>query len=121
MIGVADGGGSVAATASVSLSGTATGSGIVTIRIGGKAYSVAVARGEAAAAVATRIRAAVTADSAAVATTGGADGALVFTMKNKGQIGNEPQFDVAVAVAGLSQSGGTGFASGAGEGNAQPS
>lgn len=38
VIGVADGGGSVAATASVSLSGTATGSGIVTIRIGGKAY-----------------------------------------------------------------------------------
>ena len=120
VIGVADGGGSVAATASVSLSGTATGSGIVTIRIGGKAYSVAVARGEAAAAVATRIRAAVTADSAAVATTGGADGALVFTMKNKGQIGNEPQFDVAVAVAGLSQSGGTGFASGAGDADIAP-
>ena len=105
VIGVADGGGSVAATASVSLSGTATGSGIVTIRIGGKAYSVAVARGEAA---------------AAVATPGGADGALVFTMKNKGQIGNEPQFDVAVAVAGLSQSGGTGFASGAGDADIAP-
>lgn len=120
VIGVADGGGSVAATASVSLSGTATGSGIVTIRIGGKAYSVAVACGEAAAAVATRIRAAVTADSAAVATTGGVGGALVFTMKNKGQIGNEPQFDVAVAVAGLSQSGGTGFASGAGDADIAP-
>ena len=82
VIGVADGGGSVAATASVSLGGTATG--------------------------------------AAVATTGGADGALVFTMKNKGQIGNEPQFDVAVAVAGLSQSGGTGFASGAGDADIAP-
>lgn len=88
-----DGGAGVAATGTITFSGTATAAGVVYLYIGGKRITVAVDSGDAAAAVATATETAVgtaIVDAKEYPVTAGAAAAVVtFTARNKGEPAND--------------------------------
>ncbi|WP_066568042.1 phage tail sheath subtilisin-like domain-containing protein [Snodgrassella sp. CFCC 13594] len=88
VIGVADAEAGVAATGSVTFTGTATSVGVATVTIGGTAYQTSISSGDTAADIATRLRTVVNVPDTQV-TAAGAAGTLALTAKNKGAIGNE--------------------------------
>lgn len=100
VIGIADHSAGVQATATVTLSGTATAPGVVEIMIGGKQVSTAVNTGETAATVAGRLKTAITAADVTV-TASGSGAAVTLTAKHKGEIGNESGLTVSTGNTGL--------------------
>ena len=100
VIGIADHSAGVQATATVTLSGTATAPGVVEITIGGKQVSTAVNTGETAATVAGRLKTAITAADVTV-TASGSGAAVTLTAKHKGEIGNESGLTVSTGNTGL--------------------
>lgn len=100
VIGIADHSAGVQATATVTLSGTATALGVVEITIGGKQVSTAVNTGETAATVAGRLKTAITAADVTV-TASGSGAAVTLTAKHKGEIGNESGLTVSTGNTGL--------------------
>ncbi|HGH0157824.1 TPA: phage tail sheath subtilisin-like domain-containing protein [Neisseria meningitidis] len=100
VIGIADHSAGVQATATVTLSGTATAPGVVEITIGGKQVSTAVNTGETAATVADRLKTAITAADVTV-TASGSGAAVTLTAKHKGEIGNESGLTVSTGNTGL--------------------
>lgn len=100
VIGIADHSAGVQATATVTLSGTATAPGVVEITIGGKQVSTAVNTGETAATVAGRLKTAITAADLTV-TASGSGAAVTLTAKHKGEIGNESGLTVSTGNTGL--------------------
>lgn len=100
VIGIADHSAGVQATATVTLSGTATALGVVEITIGGKQVSTAVNTGETAATVADRLKTAITAADVTV-TASGSGAAVTLTAKHKGEIGNESGLTVSTGNTGL--------------------
>ncbi|MBG9145952.1 phage tail protein [Neisseria meningitidis] len=100
VIGIADHSAGVQATATVTLSSTATAPGVVEITIGGKQVSTAVNTGETAATVAGRLKTAITAADVTV-TASGSGAAVTLTAKHKGEIGNESGLTVSTGNTGL--------------------
>lgn len=96
---LADAGGSVAATQTLVVAGTATAAGVVSAYVAGKLISVAVASGATAASVATAIAAAITADTTLPVTAAAATGTVTLTARNKGTLGND--IDVRVNYGGV--------------------
>lgn len=86
---VDDAGGGTQGTKTITLSGTATASGTLSVYIGGDLVSVGVASGDAAAAVATALNAAVNANLDLPVTSGVATATVTLTARNRGTCGND--------------------------------
>lgn len=89
---VADDGAAVAATGSLTFSGTATAAGTVSLYVAGQLVSVGIASGATAAQVAASTAAAITASPdlpVTAAVDGGTPARVNLTAKNKGALGNE--------------------------------
>ncbi len=84
-----DAGASVAATVPITVAGTATAAGVISLYVAGRLISVPVAAGSAAAAVATAIAAAVTAATDVPVTAAAAAAVATLTAANKGALGND--------------------------------
>ena len=95
---VADNASGVAATSTVTVTGTAAAAGVVSLYIGGVLVSVAVASGDTATNVATAIVAAVTANVRLPVTAANTAGVVTLTARNKGTQGNS--IDVRVNLYG---------------------
>lgn len=83
-----DNGAGVSATATVTLAGTASAAGVLTLYIAGRKITVAVTNGMTAAALATAVVAAVTAQTNLPVTATAATAVVTLTAKNKGECGN---------------------------------
>ena len=88
VIGVPDADAGIAATASLTISGNATSVGVATVTLAGIDYQIAIATGEAADSIATRLMAVINQPQSLVTATATA-GTIQLTAKNKGSIGNE--------------------------------
>lgn len=95
---------SAAAAATLTLSGTATGPGTLTVFVGYERIDVGVLAGDTFGDLATRVRAALTAATELPTTIGGATGALIFTAKNKGTVGNGITVHLACSAPGVTLS-----------------
>lgn len=80
--------GAAAATGSLAVTGPATAAGTVSLRIGERAYHVAVAASDTATAIGAAIAAAITADTDAVVTAAADTGTVTVTYRHKGECGN---------------------------------
>lgn len=86
---LADDGAAVAATGSVTLTGTATAAGTLSLYVAGQLVRQGVASGAAAATVATALAAAVNASADLPVTAAAVSGTVTLTAKNKGAAGND--------------------------------
>jgi phage tail sheath gpL-like len=86
---LADAGGGVKATKTVTMTGTSTAAGTIALYVAGKIVTVAVPSGTAASAVATAMAAAVTADTSLPVTAAAASAVVTLTAKNAGTAGND--------------------------------
>lgn len=102
VIGLADNAAGIAATASITLNGTAGQQGLLTVNIGGEEYLVSVAKDETAENVATRLTAIINAGTTCPAKAAVADKTITLTAKCKGEIGNEIHVNAQSAVLNLS-------------------
>ncbi len=89
VMALADPGGGVAATATQTIAGTATGSGVLALGIGPWRIPAVVASGGTAASVATAVRAAVNAATHLPVTASGTSGDVILTAKHAGAVGND--------------------------------
>lgn len=89
VIGIADHASGVAATSTVTVSGTATSTGVAQVVIAGVPYSTAVASGDTANAIAARIKAVIDLATACPVTATVTNAVITLTAKCKGEIGNE--------------------------------
>lgn len=114
-IPLADAGAAVAATGALTVTGTASEAGSLTIIFGSErnhTASIAVASGDTATVVGDAIEAAITADTASPVTAVNTAGAVAVTAVNKGTYGNSIPLEIRGEVAGLTTTV-TGMASGA--------
>jgi phage tail sheath gpL-like len=95
---VADVGAGVAATYTLTFSGTASAAGVVSLYVAGTRVPVAVASGDAATAVAAAAAAAITANTALPVTAAVSSAVVTLTARNKGTLGNS--IDVRVNLNG---------------------
>jgi phage tail sheath gpL-like len=79
----------MAATGTITITGPATAAGVVTLYIGTKKISVAVASGDAATAIASALKAAIDDTAGLPVTASVTDAVITLTAKNKGTCGNE--------------------------------
>ncbi|AWX14273.1 phage tail protein [Mergibacter septicus] len=93
-IGVKDASAATAATATLTFAGTASSTGIISVKIAGVDYSISVANTEADTALATRLAAVINKDASCVVSANVSDKVITLTAKNKGEIGN--QIDLSV-------------------------
>jgi phage tail sheath gpL-like len=84
-----DDGAGAAATGTVTFVGAATGSGVINLYVGNNLIQVAIASGDAIAAMATNLAAAINALADLPVTAGAALGVVTLTARNKGLIGNQ--------------------------------
>jgi len=94
-------GAGTAAAGTIALAGTATGAGTLTVRVGDRRVSVGVANGQTAAAIATALAAALTAEPDLPVTAGAAGGTVTLTARQAGTHGNDVALGVDVAPAGI--------------------
>lgn len=88
-IATADGGGSVAAVQTITVSGPATGAGTIALMIAGQAVNLAVASGDTSDAIATALRLAINAVLDLPVTATVAASVVTVTASNKGTSGND--------------------------------
>lgn len=88
VIAPADGGGSVAASGTVTCTGPATSAGLLTLKIADKAIEVPVAAGDTATEIAAALKAALDNLPELPVTAAAAEGVVTLTAKNKGLLGN---------------------------------
>ncbi len=88
----------VAATGTVTISGEATAAGTLTLRLGNRSVSIAVATGDAVGDIASALAAAVNADTSLPVTASANLGVVTLTAKNAGVLGN--QIDLAYEATG---------------------
>ncbi|VEH65443.1 Mu-like prophage tail sheath protein gpL [Rodentibacter pneumotropicus] len=98
-IGLKDNAAGVAATGSISLSGTATSAGVLKVMISGVDYSVAIAKAETAANIATRLNAMINAGEYCPVTAVVNIGTVNLTAKCKGEIGNEIEVSAEITAS----------------------
>ncbi|MDG6895040.1 phage tail sheath subtilisin-like domain-containing protein [Volucribacter amazonae] len=89
VIGLKDNSAGVAATATVTLNGTATVIGVMGVNIGGTEYKISVNKSEDAATVANRLTAVINAGEESLVSATVSSKTITLTAKSKGQIGNE--------------------------------
>lgn len=114
-IALDDNGAGVPATGTITLTGTATEAGTLTVRIGSQvnhSYSIAVAVGDTATIIGGAIDTATAADGDAPFTTSNTTGTVTVTASNDGTVGNYIGIEVDGTVAGITSTV-TGMASGA--------
>ncbi|QGM80662.1 phage tail sheath subtilisin-like domain-containing protein [Otariodibacter oris] len=103
VVGLKDNRAGVAATGKVAFNGTASNAGVMSLKISGVPYSLAIAKGESDTALANRLMAVINgARDCPVLATIDADSSnkgLKLTAKSKGEIGNEIELDAPSAVA----------------------
>ena len=101
VIGLPDNDAGVAATGSLSVSGTVRTAAAVDLTIGGMTVSIAVTAAQTAAEVADKLAAAVNAAAVPVQAQA-ASGVVTLTAQSKGEIGNEISLSVDAGISGLS-------------------
>jgi len=92
MIALDDAAAAVAATGTIAFTGTATADGTVYILINGVQVTASVTSGDAAAAVATAVAAAINAETTLPVTAAADSGTVTLTARNKGECGNDIDF-----------------------------
>lgn len=90
----------VARVQTLTIANAATSSGTLTLYVGNVRYQIGIASGDAAAAIATALKAALDNDSALPFTVTISTATLTFTAKNKGTVANQIDFEVAVTATG---------------------
>jgi phage tail sheath gpL-like len=102
IIGVDDAGSGVAATGTFAISGTASGAGTLTVRIGNTPVSIAIASGTAASAIATALNTAIGAVAHLLPVTASvATATVTVTARNKGTQGNFIPLERECTAAGV--------------------
>ena len=86
---LADANTATAASATLTITGSALDAGALSVYLYGKRYQVGVNKGDLAAAVATNVAAAVNADVNCLVSAAVSAGVVTFTAKNKGSLGND--------------------------------
>ncbi|THA10499.1 phage tail sheath subtilisin-like domain-containing protein [Rodentibacter pneumotropicus] len=97
-IGLKDNEAGVAATGSVTLSGTASNAGVLKVMIGGVDYAVAIAKAETAANIAVRLNAVINAGEYCPVTAAVDEATVTLTAKCKGEIGNEIEVSAKITA-----------------------
>ena len=93
--------GSAAATGTVTITGPATGPGVLDFFIGNKKIEIAIATGDTATAIAASLLAAIAAIPDLPATAAAALGVVTLTARNKGTVGNQIDLFAQVTAAGV--------------------
>lgn len=101
VMGVADNSAGVAATGTLTLAGTASSAGVLTVTVSGADYKIAIAKGETDKNVATRIAAVINGKTDAPAQAAANEKVVTLTAKCKGDIGNEITINAISSAAGL--------------------
>ncbi|MCK3654913.1 phage tail protein [Pasteurellaceae bacterium Macca] len=101
VIGLADHSAGVAATGSFTLSGSASHAGTLTAMIAGQRYELAISKGEADSALATRLGALINATLDSPVKASVQEKVVNLTAKCKGEIGNEITLDGEITAEGL--------------------
>lgn len=89
VMGLADNSAGVAASATITLNGTATGQGVINVIIGNQEFKISVSQGETATECATRLHALINGTKSAVVSATLSGATLTLTAKCKGEIGNQ--------------------------------
>ena len=89
VIGLKDSDSGVAATGTITLTGTASNAGVLKVIIGGLDYAVTIAKSETAANIAARLNAVINAGEYCPVSATVNEGTVTLTAKCKGEIGNE--------------------------------
>lgn len=95
---------STAAAATLTLSGTASGPGTLTVFVGYERIDVGVLTGDTFGDLATRVRAALGGATELPTAISGTNGALIFTARNKGTVGNGITVHLACSAPGITLS-----------------
>lgn len=98
---LAEAGGAVAATRTLTIAGTATAPGSLTVRIGDRRITIAVTPDMAVAAIATALAAAINAEVRIDATAAAAAGVVTLTAVHAGELGNAIVAESVLVPAGL--------------------
>ncbi len=101
MIGVLDSDAGVAATGTITLSGPSTSSGQVSLLINNTQIDIAVANGDSASALATKLQAAIAAVDDLPVTASVAGAAVTLTCRHKGAVGNEIAVTSTITATGV--------------------
>lgn len=101
VVGLADHSAGVAAQGSITLAGTASTAGVITLIIAGVKYAISAAKNETATALASRLNAYINAqsDSPVTASVNGAE--ITLNAKHKGELGNEITLNYTNTVTGV--------------------
>ena len=91
----------VARVHTLAITGPATGSGVLTLYVGNVRYQIGIANTDAAAAIATALKAALDNDPALPFTVAIDTATLTFTAKNKGTVANQIDFAIEITAAGV--------------------
>lgn len=102
VIGLADNAAGIAATGSVTLTGTATTQGTIRLNLAGTDYLLSVAKGETAANVATRLAAVINGATDCPVSANATNNRIELAAKCKGEIGNEIYLAIESDVGDLS-------------------
>lgn len=105
VIGLKDHSAGIAAVGSVTIVGTATTQGVITVAIANVDYQIAVATGETAENLAVRLAAVINAEKDGVATATAEGGIITLTAKCKGEIGNGISLEYKNTASDISLSG----------------
>jgi phage tail sheath gpL-like len=98
-IALDDAGGGIAATGTMTITGSATAAGAVAVNVANDQVTVAVANADTPTIIATAIVAAITAASYIPVTAANVAGVITFTSKNKGTLGNQIKLSAAITGA----------------------
>ena len=99
-IAMDDAGAGVAATSTVTLTGPATGAGVLTVKVAGKLVQIAVAATDTATAIGAALAAQIALQPDLPVTAGAAVGVVTLTAKNKGTQGNNIKVEATTTAAG---------------------
>jgi len=99
---LADAGAGVAATGTITITGPATGSGIMRIFIGNRTVEIAIASGAVQNDIATALNAELAKYADLPVTAAAVTNVVTLTARNKGTVGNSIPFSVEVTAAGIS-------------------
>lgn len=96
-----DAGAGLAATCTVTITGPATATGVLTIKVGDDLVQIAIAAADAATAIATALKAQFDAQPDLPVSAGVAAGVVTLTLRNKGSCGNGVKVSASVTATGV--------------------
>ena len=101
VIALDDAGAGVAATCAVTLTGTASGSGVLTVPVGGQLVQIAIAAGDTPTAMAAALKTQFDNQPDLTVSASAAAGVVTLTAKNKGTLGNGLRISSSCTAAGV--------------------